>query len=241
MAAPRASGKVIENLTARIFCQLKGKGGNTVEVFYPANDIPTKLRQEFAKTCEWESVFVESSPIKRMAFYLPTGEQVSFCAHAAMGGSVVLSTKKEERMEFQAVPLSNVDNAENSVRLYHSTVHHDKIVSLDMEASWSQERVPHPPTLHRILRDHHGLHPNDLVPPETELHFPTFVNSSVARNKTLVYLNATEALHNAKTPINSEVYQRACDAIDSTGLYLYARNLHDDRSFVCVSSVSSLS
>jgi hypothetical protein len=78
------------------------------------NNIPNNINQyltseqcsTLAKSCQWESVFVVPSnnnnhhnnndvtttttndlPTIQMMFYMPTGESISFCAHAAMGGA----------------------------------------------------------------------------------------------------------------------------------------------------------
>lgn len=228
--AAKSAKKLVEKVTARVFCQLEGRGGNPVTIFAPKEALPllsNGQREQLARTCEWESVFVEAP---QMAFYMPTGEQVSFCAHAAMGGAILLRTaKRDARVAFHA---ATMDEEESTRATHHAIIHEDDIVSLEMNADWVQESVPHPPTLHRMLRDLHNVHKSDLT--QTGTSFPTFCNSSIARKKTLVYVNSVEALHRAKPPPPATNYKSACDSIDSTGLYLYSLN-SDDGSWECVS------
>lgn len=49
----------------------------------------------------------------------------------------------------------------------------------------------------------------------------TFLNSSVARPKTLIPVKSADRLHAANAPTNATKFQKMCESIDSTGLYLY--------------------
>ncbi len=49
----------------------------------------------------------------------------------------------------------------------------------------------------------------------------TFLNSSVARSKTLIPVKSADRLHAATAPTNATKFQKMCESIDSTGLYLY--------------------
>lgn len=49
----------------------------------------------------------------------------------------------------------------------------------------------------------------------------TFLNSSVARPKTLIPVKSADRLHAATAPTNATKFQEMCESIDSTGLYLY--------------------
>ena len=49
----------------------------------------------------------------------------------------------------------------------------------------------------------------------------TFLNSSVARSKTLIPVKSAERLHAATAPKDATKFQQMCESIDSTGLYLY--------------------
>ena len=49
----------------------------------------------------------------------------------------------------------------------------------------------------------------------------TLLNSSVARSKTLIPVKSADRLHAATAPTNTTKFQKMCESIDSTGLYLY--------------------
>ena len=68
-----------------------------------------------------------------------------------------------------------------------------------------------------------GLTLND-VPSNIEesIHWPTYINSSVARPKTLIPIATTERLHAATPPQNPDTFRKMCDSIHSTGIYLYS-------------------
>lgn len=55
-----------------------------------------------------------------------------------------------------------------------------------------------------------------------DVSWPTFINSSVARMKTLIPIVSNERLHAATAPQNANKFREMCDAIDSTGVYLYS-------------------
>ena len=91
----------VEKITARVFC-LGGDGGNPVTIFASQHTLPGSVQRSLAKTCQWESVILttnddvsfnitagssssSSSALPSMTFYMPSGEEVSFCAHAAIG------------------------------------------------------------------------------------------------------------------------------------------------------------
>jgi predicted PhzF superfamily epimerase YddE/YHI9 len=252
-----ATRKLIEKVTARVFCQLEG-GGNPVTIFKSQSPLKPSTQARLAQECEWESVCVtaESSTVTSatgtssgttttlpsMAFYMPTGEQVSFCAHAAMGGALQLGSQTPEQpLQFTADTETGMDTPTTP---YTAIVHEHDIVSLEMEADFTETAVPHRPTLHRIIRDCCGLESSDLTTTTTTTTtstsgsytattpVPTFCNSSIARPKTLVYVNSVEALHRAKAPAPStaDAFRVSCDAVESTGLYLYAPVDNDDNS-----------
>jgi predicted PhzF superfamily epimerase YddE/YHI9 len=196
---------MIEKVTARVFCKLEaGKGGNPVTIFSssvaanddssssssssinPIQQSSTQVR--LAQSCEWESVMVDETN-RTMAFYMPTGEQIQFCAHAAMGGAIQLARQTEERFTFfstaRRIDNANANNNNNSSdsssiepqqqqqdqvidQEYSAIVHENDIVSLEMSTTcWSMDRIHHAPALHRLLRDALGLQSSDLVPLQT--------------------------------------------------------------------------
>ena len=170
-------------------------------------------------------------------FYMPTGEQVNFCAHAAMGGITQLPHDLEKPFTFSsAMSISSQDDdgsdsttTTTRPRQSTATIHNDNIVSLELRESWTACKIKQPPSLHRLLREACGVNASSLVVPPSAAHaFPTFVNYSTARPKTLIYMNSLQALHQARAPTNAQVFQRACDSLDTTGLYLYTPVLDND-------------
>ena len=171
----------------------------------------------------------------RLAYYMPTGEQVNFCAHAAMGGIFWQMTKQQEQWQQVASSQTSSDEEQATQCTFTSamtgqtntaTLHDGDIISLQFHRQpWSVSKVP-APSLHRLLREVCQVDAASLVKPALGDNLPTFLNYSTARPKTLVYLNSVQALHEARAPSprQAEHFQRACDAaLDSTtGLYLYA-------------------
>lgn len=199
---PSYTSQIIHKISARVFCQWKGTGGNPVTVFLGENLIGSEL----AKTCAWESVMVDPRK-KQMAFFMPTGEQVSFCAHAAMGGALCMA-ERTSTVRFQ-------DGQENSYQAHIDLP--DQIVSLHMKAKFSQQKVSNSALLFRLVRDTLGLQ-------STDVQSSSFCHASIARSKTLVRVQTVKALHKATAPVNPEHFQSCCDALDhSTGVYLYAK------------------
>lgn len=112
---------VFEKITARVFCQrpttesesestsTNGSsdvvvGGNPLTIFIPkTNDSNidmnnNEIQIQLAKTCSWESVFVNPyNNGNTTTFYAPNGQIMSFCAHAAMGGSLILSSLNQSK------------------------------------------------------------------------------------------------------------------------------------------------
>jgi predicted PhzF superfamily epimerase YddE/YHI9 len=171
-----------------------------------------------------------------MSFYMPTGEEVSFCAHAAMGGAMIMATTKGANAN-QADSLQFTATMQPD-QTYESIIHDHDIVSLRItQAPYIEEKMRHPPQLQRILRDALSIQGPELVQPPSimssrrSIRYPTFCNASIARPKTLVYLSSVETLNKTQAPPVSDSFRLACDAIQSTGLYLYApctSNADDD-------------
>jgi hypothetical protein len=57
----------------------------------------------------------------------------------------------------------STDSADSNPTRYTAIVHERDIVSLDLEADFTETAVPHQPTLHRIIRDCCGLESSDLT------------------------------------------------------------------------------
>ena len=86
------NARKIVKITARVFCDGPG-GGNPLTVFASTSSLPQIIQQDLAKTCEWESVMVNTEMAAattttaatqsendggEMHFFLPSGEEVSF-------------------------------------------------------------------------------------------------------------------------------------------------------------------
>jgi PhzF family phenazine biosynthesis protein len=222
-----ATKKLVERITARVFCHGPG-GGNPVTVFRSQEPLSESIQEKLAKQCAWESVMVATPPeeLPSMSFYMPSGQEVSFCAHAAIGGARVVSTKEEfsfsTRMDRQ-VHVVNLPESSSDACLY-------------MRAKFEEAKVSHPPALQRILREHIiGLSNNHLM--RTARGQPTFVNASIARPKTMVYVNDLKALRECKAPAPRvgirTSFETACAALDdSTGIYVYS-SLEEPGSWEC--------
>ena len=246
-----ATRTVIDKITARVFCKLKG-GGNPVTIFvsstsstvgrcHPADndDAPAfflnnnAIQKRLAQSCQWESVMVDRN-LHQMSFFMPTGEQVSFCAHAAMGGahqllsSTTHHTSNNTDGSSAVTFTSSLQNDDSSY--YKAVVHDHDIVSLAMTTQWQESPIAVPPTLYRILRDKIGLARSSLSPLAINALLPTFCNASIARPKTLVHVPSLQALHGeARAPsIENDSFRVACDAIESTGIYLYTQRVNEE-------------
>jgi predicted PhzF superfamily epimerase YddE/YHI9 len=206
---------MIEKITARVFCQQSGGGGNPVTMFAATSSLLRSTQVRLAQTCEWESVIVDTAR-QQLSFYMPNGDPVAFCAHAAMGGATVLSKQQDVPITF------SVAREDDKQQTGTAIIHVDDIVSLEVQDHFSLQKVPHPPTLHRILRDAFGLQSLDLKEPWDTKQHPTFCNVTVfGRPKTLVYVNDIDKLQGIHVPPVGPSFVAACDALASTGIYLY--------------------
>ena len=226
--------QLVEKITARVFCQKQGTGGNPVTIFScpTTTSLSQHAQQQLAQSCAWESVMLNHER-KTMSFYMPTGEPVSFCAHAAMGG-VMQMIQQQAKIDDSTLPFAFRADMQPEQE-YQAVLHKHDIVSLDMQADFTEQRIQHPPQLQRILRNAINAQAPDLVQPPAMLsheglRFPTFVNSSIARPKTLVYVNSVDNLNALRAPPVSDAFRIACDALQSTGLYLYSPIVNDDET-----------
>jgi hypothetical protein len=89
-----------------------------------------------------------------------------------------------------------------------------------------------------------GLEINDVNSEiDSDISWPTFINTSIARPKTIIPIASLERLHAATPPKNSEKFRKMCDSIDSTGeeiifpFYLLSRRCQQKYtrpSIVCI-------
>lgn len=227
----------VEKVVARVFGHPShANGGNPVTIFLPQSPLIQSTQEALAKECSWESVMVEplASENKgnhKMAFFMPSGLEVSFCAHAAMGGAVAAAALQPE---------DNRASLSFAPNLLPEQVHTVGISPTGSEAclemkdvEFQNSPVSHTPSLQRLLRGHLGISGSMLGKNHPALP-PTFCNASVVRPKTMVHVNDIDDLRNKvqvpkvnKTGRNT--FENACRAIDdSTGIYLYSHLQDDD-------------
>ena len=205
------------------------------------SSFPCKLtQQQLARTCSWESVMVDSYR-NHLYFYMPTGEEVSFCGHAAMGGALYLNAggrrDEEESRIFSSTQSPETFTSEKfsapfdgsmKNKVYHTQIDlGDDIVTLKMETEWEEQ----PLDVHRyrsIMKTMVCLEPADTIFSSflkgSNQPYPHWCNSSIARPKTLVHVPSLKALNEGvlAPSIENDNFRTACDTIDSTGLYLYS-------------------
>lgn len=284
----KSSRIIIERISARVFCHgLGAGGGNPVTVFASDQRLSASSQERLAKECDWESVMVKTtatgntrgnaaspdnssdgqkeeknSAVTEMSFFMPSGDEVSFCAHAAIGGAYSVmnnSSSSPSSAEKLITFRPTMTGIEQYVRFSDEE---EGFACLDMKSKFEESTVSQKPILHQLLHDHLGITSIDLQhakgqqdeTQQQQEQLPTFVNSSVARPKTLVQVNSLSTLANAKTPKVSATahdddendqgqdgqrnlpssFARACTAVDdSTGIYLYASRQDEDGAWEC--------
>ena len=233
---------LITKVTARAFGYpgIPG-GGNPVTVFLwrEIQSPAAELRASLAASCKWESVlahlpraeqetgnFVSATPCdNRLYFYMPSGEEVTFCAHAAMGAAAVIANENpsmEEDIQFTIA---------NDVKKYAKILNKNEI-ELDL-GSFHEETKVEEKSILRLLNQI-DLNVKDSQWQDSNL---PCLNSSVARHKTLVPIASLKRLHSASNPKDPCEFKVLCDEIESTGLYLYCKfpsaSSHDVLAYEC--------
>lgn len=232
--AALAAARTITRVSARAFVHPKvAGGGNPVDVFLvtPASPsdsnlaLPSDTRSRLAQTCEWESVVAhlpsssagEQGQRPVLSFHMPSGEEVSFCAHAALGAASVISQEAEgggntarKAVEFT----TTTDESVQSVSISPETGE----AELTMNSKLVESDIPDFITLGHV-REAIGLRMEDISLGGTGL--PSYINSSIARNKTLMPMLEEKRLQVGPKNPDPVEWQRLCDKIDSTGVYLY--------------------
>ena len=238
MVAPTATlaARTITRVSARAFVHPKvAGGGNPVDLFLarpsssPSDSVtlPPDVRSRLAQSCEWESVIAhlpsasagEEGQRPVLSFHMPSGEEVSFCAHAALGAASVLGQEA-----------SDDEGSNNTARVVEFTTTTDDSVQsvsistdtgeaeLKMSAKLTESDIPDFITLGHV-RDALGLRMEDV----SLGGLPSYINSSIARNKTLFPMLDEKRLQvGPQNPKDPDEWKRLCDKIDSTGVYLYS-------------------
>jgi PhzF family phenazine biosynthesis protein len=203
------ASNLLKKVTARVFAS-DLVGGNPVIVFVSKDPLPQELQTRLAQDCEWESVVVAR---KDFLFYMPSGEQVSFCAHAAMGAAYCIA-KDDSILSFSTKSGQQTATID------------DNRVGLHMRSTFTQDPIADPHLLRELL--------NMIQVKEEAIAISSLCNASVARPKTLVNVESVQALHAAQAPRDPVAFCQACDAIGSTGLFLYSHlrdNEYECRQF----------
>lgn len=159
----------------------------------------------------------DTATLPTFYFYMPSGEQVSYCAHAAMGAAFILhrqAKSKKEEIEFMTA-----EGLKNKAFIS------GKDVELGIQKNLREEHIDKEAV--ELLLGQIGLTMDDInqfSEEEDSGSVPSWplLNSSVARFKTLIPIKTLDLLHGANNPKNAKDFQDLCDSIDSTGVYLYA-------------------
>ena len=223
---------VVERVSARVFCHLEEKGGNPVTIFSSNEALSPATRQKLAQDCEWESVMIhnnqqqpppqgEQQQLPKLSFYMPSGEQVSFCAHAAMGAALEICLQsQDETLDEVSFAVANLQQEqekngntqqqqEQEEKEYFTTIYDGDIVALNMKTVYHQTNISHPPMLYRMLRDNCRVDVNDLASTPANSIYDRLnpkidtsgmdnsilCHASIARPKTLVPLRSIQDLN----------------------------------------------
>ena len=234
-------------------------GGNPVDIFVPLAlrgnaraALTVEERVKLSRSCDWESIVIENSGcgdqssegrIPSFHFYMPSGEEVSFCAHAAIGGCSLLALlrhtegraadwrARSELLSELIATDSEADLGPSKCQFtagmdpsctYNATIRNGREVTMDMDVTHEEETC-NPDSLLGEFLSELGLGLED-VPARGGggSDWPTFVNSSVARHKTLIPIRSAGRLHAASAPADPEKFREMCDSIGSTGVYIYS-------------------
>jgi len=227
----------VASVSARAFVAPRREiGGNPVTIFHSSEPTTSDERTELARTCAWESIVIEDNKSESSAdespptfhFYMPSGEEVSFCGHAAIGACSFLANKKSiishDKSFGSSFKLSSVKRvpfltAADGSRYDAKVTRHR--VELAMAAQHSETECNSQSYSLEDFLSEIGLETMD-VKSDVKINWPTYLNSSVARSKTLIPIVSSERVNAAIPPENPTKFREMCDSIDSTGIYLYS-------------------
>jgi len=209
----------------------KNGGGNPVDIFMAPSTTTSKERINLAKSCSWESIVIDNtnSDLPKFHFYMPSGEEVSFCGHAAIGAcsflanehSIISSASEEESnnnvLLQQSTGSISFETAIEGLQ-YNANISKNK-VELIMNTNYYEQECSNSQHREDLLSEI-GLSNKDVSSDSDTL--PLFINSSVARYKTLIPIASIETLHAATNPKDPDKFRDLCESIDSTGVYLYS-------------------
>ena len=161
-----------------------------------------------------------------------TRTSITFVADAAIGACAVLTNdnltvSSEETLQanlLSSMTALSFTSAEEGLR-YDATVTGNEVQlitdALHHESECNSQSVSLEDFLFEV-----GLDVSDVTTEvESGFRWPTFINTSIARPKTIIPIASLERLHAATPPQNPEKFREMCDSIDSTG---------KDIVFVCI-------
>jgi PhzF family phenazine biosynthesis protein len=212
-----ASNVLLKKVTARVFTSPGGAGGNPVTVFLSKVPLAQSIQTRLAQDCQWESVVAEQAPVAglpKLSFFLPSGEEVNFCSHAAMGAVHSIVRSDETRAAAKhSVKFDTAFESEDEQQL--ATVDEDDTVGLHMRSTFSETPIDNKAVIQDLL---HLIQLDDSV---LSNKWPSLSTCSVARPKTLLEISSLDALQSAQPPSDTTAWRQACDSLNSTGVYLY--------------------
>lgn len=194
---------------------------------------------------------VDATSHQLQGFYMPTGEPVRFCVHAALGGIYALATAKQnvasagpttgvpppESIRHGMASTTPATPKENRFTVFDTSTNTNYPYTIDRagggsvmlhltDMPWTESVVTDKPSLFRLLRTTHAVFAKSLFKDDRKNLFPTFCHVTLwERPKTLVCMKDIDELQKAIPPSTQDAddYRLACDALDeTTGLYLYA-------------------
>ncbi len=168
----------------------------------------------------------------------------TFVADAAIGACLVLTNDKltvsskecsQENLRSSMTTVSFTTAEEGS--RYDATVTGNVVQLITDALHHESECNSHSFLLEDFLFEV-GLDVSDVTTEvDSGFRWPTFINTSIARPKTIIPIASLERLHAATPPQNPEKFREMCDSIDSTGK-CSAFFLHTIDFAVCLSSVT---
>lgn len=202
-----------------VFKSLQG-GGNPAPIMIDAQGLEAEQMTSIAKAYGHESGFVFPAPAStdsdyRFRFFVPLHE-MSMCGHATIGTVWLLHTLGQlKRRELSIETLSGTVQA----RIVGDSGDHP-FIEISQPAG-SVEPLNRPELREQIV-EAIGLKPEDI------LDLP-FLNAATSRVKTLIPVVSPERL-DAAAPDSARI-EALCEALDSTGFYLFCAHPGIDRQF----------
>lgn len=206
----------LRKLTARVFGAGPGVGGNPVTIFLNNDSncsISANAEETLARSCEWESVLIQRDTITNNSifkFFVPSGNEMSFCAHAAMGAAYAIRGDAAT-----TIPFSTSDGSSQTAR-----IEDDGTVFLNLNrVSYGETNIS---LLHaESLMDQVGLEMMHVM------NLP--INAAIAgRPKTLIQVPLDILQAEARNPSSPKSFKDNCFmAHESSGLYLFAQDDND--------------